>query len=176
MRLGLPWALMPTLLACSPHAAQKPDAIGAGAAQLPDGYSAAAGEGASSAPRFWTEFGDPGLDNWMARVEASNLGLRGAFARLDRARALAEVAGAGQWPTLDASLTASRSRSAFFGAPREFSQYQVGLAAAYEVDVWGRVSSAKQAAVLDAEAARFDVAALAITLAAETSEAWFELA
>lgn len=161
------------LAGCQTHAVTRPDAVEA-PVTLPQAWSG--GGEARLEARWWTAFGDAGLDALMQRVEAENLDLRAAWARLDRSRAEADAAGAGWWPTLDASVQAGRQRSALFGQAREFSLYQANLAARYELDVWGKVDAATDAAEWQATASALDVQALAMSLAAAASDAWFELA
>jgi NodT family efflux transporter outer membrane factor (OMF) lipoprotein len=111
----------------------------------------------------------------MARVEADNLSLREAVARFEASRAAIGEAEAGWWPSVDASLSVSRQRSAALGVPREFTLYQSGLAARYELDVWGRVASLTEAAEWESEASRLDAQAVGMTVAASVAEAWFTL-
>lgn len=160
-------------LGCQVHPVTRPESVAPPVA-LPAAWSGG-GEAAVEA-RWWTAFGDPGLDALMARVEAQNLDLKQAWARLDRARAEADAASAGWWPTLDASVQASRQRSALFGQAREFSLYQANLAARYELDLWGRVSALTDAAEWQAAAGALDVQAVAMSLSASVGDAWFELA
>ena len=52
-------------------------------------------------------------------------------------------------------------------------QFTLGVAASYEVDLWGRVSAGARAARLDFEASRDDLETAALTVAADLSDAWF---
>lgn len=173
-RSALTLALALLATGCQVHPVTRPDAVEA-PVRIPDAWQSPAPAGAEAPARWWTAFGDAGLDRLMAAVEAQNLDLRQAWARLDRARAEADAADAGWWPTLDASVQASRQRSALFGQPREFTLYQAQLAARYEVDVWGKVSALSDAAEWRTAATRLDVEALAMSLSASVADAWFEL-
>lgn len=167
-------AIVSLLLAgCQAHSITRPEAVEAPIV-VPAAFSSG-GEAAVEA-RWWQIFGDGGLDRLMARVEAQNLDLRAAWARLDRARAEVDAADAGWWPTLDASVQASRQRSALLGQAREFTLYQTSLAARYELDVWGKVSAMTDAVEWQAAATALDVRALAMSLSAAVSDAWFDMA
>ncbi|HOR27839.1 MAG TPA: TolC family protein [Candidatus Sumerlaeota bacterium] len=51
----------------------------------------------------------------------------------------------------------------------------LGLAVSYELDLWGRIRSLRNAAELEALASRNDLHTLAITLTAEVALAWYDL-
>ncbi|MCB9786855.1 MAG: efflux transporter outer membrane subunit [Deltaproteobacteria bacterium] len=147
----------------------------------PEAFSATGGEAAPT-ERWWTDFGDPGLDAAVARALDGNLDLQRAFARLLQADAVARQGKAALFPTVDASLGFSRSRSNFFaGEPigkisTTNSLFNISATAAYEVDVWGKARSTKQAAALEREATRQDLEAVAAMLAANVARTWFLLA
>lgn len=175
MRFRLSAALITPLLVgstgCQVHTVRAPESVEA-PVPLAAGWSRTSGEQAAP-ERWWTAFGDPGLDRLMTRVEADNMSLRQAVARFRAARASVDEAEAGWWPTVDASVSASRQRSAMFGPPIEFTRYASELSVAYELDVWGRVASASDAAEWAAAASRFDVRAVGMSVAGAVAEAWF---
>jgi len=134
--------------------------------------------------RWWTAFGDPTLDALVEEALRSNDGLATAWYRLRAARALAERAGSNLFPDLDAELGATVFSSegengggdltdAFDGGSGE--ELRLGLAAAYEVDLWGRVRAGVEAEELRAEAAESDYRSAALSLAAEVARTWFQL-
>jgi len=57
----------------------------------------------------------------------------------------------------------------------ETRQFDLSLAAAYEVDLWGRIFTQYRAAEFDVDATREDLEALAITLAAEVTDRWLRI-
>lgn len=123
-------------------------------------------------PDWWEGFGDPVLTALVGRALARNADLAIAAARVEEARAQANLARSQLLPSVDAVLGASRSRSlGALGRPVESSVAQPGLQAAYEVDLWGRVRGqvrAAEAGVLAADAAR-DAAALSVAAATASS-------
>jgi len=141
---------------------------------LPARFSAS---GASALPdAWWTAFADERLSALVEEALAGSFTLRVAWDRLDQARALAAKSGAGLWPELGGSAGVSRTVSKAGGAERDYQTgYALGLGAAYEVDLWGRVRAARDAARLDALASEQDLRAAAITLSAEIARAWFQL-
>jgi outer membrane protein, multidrug efflux system len=171
-------ALAAMLIGCSPHAVQR-DPLAPIA--IPDRWDAVAIEGASATvDRWWQGFGDRELDRLVERVLASNLQLRAAWARVRQGRAVARQASAALLPQLDATADARRTRQRFelvkgMVLTPTINQFQVGVAAAYEVDIWKRLGNAKAAAALDAIALRDDAEAIATTLVADVAEAWFDV-
>ena len=97
---------------------------------------------------WWKSFHDAELDSLISRAVAANLDLRVAEARLQQARALRDLSAANFRPTLDASGSYAREKISqnqpLFGAlplpknfPFEYSVYQAGFDASWEIDVFG---------------------------------------
>jgi NodT family efflux transporter outer membrane factor (OMF) lipoprotein len=106
---------------------------------------------------WWRSFGDPALVALIERAQANNLDIAIAGARIREAKAQELVAGAALRPALDAGAGAARSRSVSpFGRPSVQTAAQPQLQAAWEVDLFGRLSdqeSAARSAWLASEAA-----------------------
>lgn len=152
-------------------------------AAVPERFASASGEareGGVAPDRWWTSFGDPGLDAWVERVLADNRSLARAWARLEQARYAARIAGADRQPSLSLEASARRAQSQITGPSgvfeRTLNQFAVGFAASYEADLWGRVAAVARAAGEDLRASRADLDTAALTLASETTEAWFAMA
>lgn len=133
-------------------------------------------------PRWWTEFGNAELDELIAITLANNGDLQAAIARVAQSEARGRVSRAGQSPTIDAIMRAER-RAPEFGigtAPtradyRSRKIYQAGLRVAYEVDLWGRGSYQTASALAQVRASTFARDALALSLIADVSTAYFEV-
>ncbi|MBN2581490.1 MAG: TolC family protein, partial [Planctomycetes bacterium] len=125
---------------------------------------------------WWTSLGDAELNALVDQALAGNFSLRSAWDRLDQSRATARRSGADLWPSLTGSGDATRTRVKNDGAQRIYStDYSLGLVASYEIDLWGRVRSTRDAAALDVYATTEDLHAAAITLTAEVARAWYRL-
>lgn len=129
---------------------------------------------------WWTQFGSSTLDGWVDRALAVNQDLAAAVARIDQARAVAAIAGAPRWPSLDASLAftdADRSGSGTVsGSTQTGTRTTAQLSAAYELDLFGRVAANRAAAQSRVQASRFDLQALGLLTSAEVTQAALELA
>jgi len=140
--------------------------------QLPDRFSQSGSEITPS--KWWLAFNDEYLNTLIEQALADNPGLLATWSRLEQARALARKSGALLQPGLDASSDATRSWSKQT-TNSSATQWTLGLTASYELDLWGRLTSSRDAAVLDAEASYEDIRAAAISLSAQVAVAWFQL-
>lgn len=132
-------------------------------------------------PQWWRLFGDPVLDTLVTRALARNTDLRVAAANLQRARALLSEARAGKLPanTINAQYVRQRFGGQVFNAIGDVPVvttdfYTTGLDASYEIDLFGGVSRAIRAAIADAQAARAQVDAARVAVAAETARTYAE--
>lgn len=130
---------------------------------------------------WWQRYGDPQLDTLIAEALAGNPGMRGARARIDRARALAASSGAALAPQANAGVNITRqlySNNGIFPPPIAGSwqtQAQLGASFSYEIDLWGRNRAAYEAALGQARAAEVDAYAARLLLAAGIARAYVQL-
>jgi NodT family efflux transporter outer membrane factor (OMF) lipoprotein len=75
------------------------------------------------------------------------------------------------YPDLDGSVEAGASQP----EPDEPERVRLGLAAGYEVDLWGRISSRVEAERYRARASYADYQAAALSLSAEVARTWYQL-
>ena len=152
------------------------------AAWRAQGAAAAAGAPAVTDGRWWRIYRDPALERLVDEALAHNTDLLVAAARVDEARAFLGEAEAALQPGVDANLRPDRTRyserQAFPippGVPRDRNNIRATLNVSYEIDLWGRLRTAAQAAraeLLAGEAARDTVR---IALAAQVVQAYYAL-
>lgn len=153
---------------------------------LPPGWSELQEEAAAArSPEiaaWWTAFNDPLLNSLVERAARSNLDLRRAAARVREARARYGITAADRLPTLDASGSYTRSRSSENGplafsptAGEEVNLYQAGFDAAWEIDLFGGVRRAVEAAEADIAASVEDRRSIQVTLLAEVARNYIDL-
>jgi len=114
---------------------------------------------------WWEMFGDAQLNALAQRVEVSNQSIRAAEARFRQAQALVRQARSDLFPVVTGSAEARRNRSP--GSPASTANsYELGLDAAWEPDLWGRVrrsieasEAAWQGSAADLESARLSALA-----------------
>ncbi len=154
--------------ACTPVANHQDSAL------QPQGSFSATGQ-EQLPEKWWLTFEDPNLDRLIAQALAGNFTLQSAWDRLDRSRAIARKADADFVPQLSGEAGASSTRSRITSHTDSTESYSLGLAASYEVDLWGRISSISEAAELDALASAEHLQTAALTLSAQVATTWFQL-
>ncbi len=165
------------LAACSPHQVKtdpKP-AVDLAEAFSDAGLEQVAGGGGRVKSNWWRDFGDAVLSEAVEAALGRNHSLRAGFFRLRQAEAAVRIGFAGRLPSVNLDTEASRQKiTAIFGS-FENSFYSGSVAASYELDLFGRLKSAHESAKAEFEAARYDYAAMRISLAAEVAETYLAL-
>lgn len=127
---------------------------------------------------FWRQFQDPQLTQLVERALGDNQDLQVALARLDGAQALLRESRFDQLPTVTMSGRAAQQKlsesEAFYG-PRSQRSYTAGLAASWEIDVFGRVRRSIEARHADLRADAADLAALQVAIAAQVAGSYADL-
>lgn len=127
--------------------------------------------------RWWTLFGDAELDRLIDQALQRNADLAVAAARLREARARFDELRGAELPTLDLQASTGRARASAdsVGASQPIiaSSHQVKLAAQFDLDLWGRLSSATDAAGARLAAQTWAREAVQWSLTAQLAEAHF---
>ncbi len=119
---------------------------------------------------WWSALGDPKLSRLIEHAAKGNLDLKKAQARVREARARRGVAKADFFPTLNATGSASQSRSSEDTGSGTISDlYAVGFDAAWELDIFGGIRRAVEAAQANLEASQEDQRAVLVSLLAEVA-------
>jgi NodT family efflux transporter outer membrane factor (OMF) lipoprotein len=130
---------------------------------------------------WWQAFRNEGLNALMDELDQGNQDLRVSEARYRQAVALADAARASLWPRLDLGAAATRGTgggtggtSGNQGAANIGGSRRVGLDAAWEVDLWGRLRQQLDAGTLAAEAGAADLAAARLSVQASFAQLYFQ--
>jgi NodT family efflux transporter outer membrane factor (OMF) lipoprotein len=134
----------------------------------------------------WAGFNDPELNRIIERAFAENLTLSAALARVTQARAAAQEASVQDLPIVGANAdaaTMSQSIRSPLGmlasnAPDYFragTDYNVGLGASWELDLFGGLTRGAESADAEAQAAEADRLGVRITVAADAADAYLQL-
>jgi outer membrane protein, multidrug efflux system len=194
-RLRGGWALMAacTLTACKvgPNFTPPKEPV-------PDHYAGAPDTQASDTipPSFWwQEFHDPELDRLEAQAAAGNLDLRAAFLRIVEARSQVQLARSQGLPSLEGTASYNREQLGLAGilksehvAPTSPTEqgligslekpvniYQLGFDASWELDLFGKVRRAVEAADANSLAAVELRNDLLVSLQAEVAQTYLQL-
>jgi NodT family efflux transporter outer membrane factor (OMF) lipoprotein len=126
--------------------------------------------------KWWEIFNDARLGALAEQVDISNQNVRIAEARLRQARALAQAARAGLFPSVTGGASVSRGSSASGTTARAPSTtYDLSLDAGWEIDVWGRVRRTVESNVAGAQASAADLEAARLSAQAELASGYFQL-
>jgi multidrug efflux system outer membrane protein len=127
---------------------------------------------------WWSQFGDPVLDELIARALGSDLDLRIAAARVAEARALLGASRRERWPDTNTEIARSKSHAQQpgLGTERlEIDRYDAGFATLWELDLFGRVRRGIEAADAEAGAAEARLRDAQVLVAAEVARNYLEL-
>ncbi len=125
---------------------------------------------------WWKAYGDPVLSDLVARVLEHNTDVRLAQLRVAEFRARLAAADANRAPTLGATVTPVRTRTlAYNGVPYTTNLFAGELQAAYEVDLWGRLAHASEAAAQSLAAERANAGAAQLSVSALAANGYLQL-
>jgi NodT family efflux transporter outer membrane factor (OMF) lipoprotein len=133
-------------------------------------------------PQWWREFGDEQLDRLVDQALAGSPNLRVAQARLARAQAAGEAAGAALLPQVNGSLEAMRQRYSETGllpppiAGAILNSATLQASGGWELDFFGKNRALLESALGAARAAQADADAARILLASNVARSYFQLA
>ncbi|WP_228098947.1 efflux transporter outer membrane subunit [Pedobacter sp. MC2016-24] len=125
-----------------------------------------------------TLFKDTVLTHLIEEGISHNLDLKIAIQRIEASRAVFTQSKAAFLPELNAKASVTQSKLAYpqgFGIISSSTQYDVGLTAGWEADIWGKIKSAKRSALaslLQTEAAQ---KAVKTQLIADIANSYFTL-
>lgn len=123
-------------------------------------------------------FTDTTLHHLISQGLAANLDLKIAIERINESKASLRLSKAAFLPSVNGSLSAKESRLAYpqgFGLFNQTTQYDLGLTAGWEIDIWGKLSSGKRAAVAALLASDAAKRAVQTQLIADIANNYFEL-
>jgi multidrug efflux system outer membrane protein len=146
-------------------------------AVVPDSGNGAAADGAQQVEQqWWRAFNDSALSALVAAALEHNGDLRVARARVADFHARVAAAHANQLPALNVNAAPARARTlAYNGVPYITNLFVTELQASYEVDLWGRLASATEAAAASYRAEQANADAAALSIAATVANAYLNL-
>lgn len=132
---------------------------------------------------WWQLYGDAELNALVERLNISNQNLAASAAQYRQARALVRGARAAFYPSLSGSAGATRSSqgsgnnsgSTTSSAGGISKSYELGLSAAWELDIWGKLRRSLESSRAGFEASAADLAALKLSLQAELVQNYLQL-
>ncbi len=119
--------------------------------------------------RWWQSFNDANLDALVDRVVAANNDLAASALQIREARYRAGIAGLDRFPSASGGISGSKTSG-------QAANYSANVSVAYEVDLWGRLNSAKRAADWEVHATEQDRNAAQLALIGTTCELYWRIA
>jgi len=127
----------------------------------------------------WSElFTDPALQQLITDGLAANLDLKIAVERINQAGVNLKLSKAAFLPSVNGNLSVKESRLAFpqgFGLFDQSTQYDLGITAGWEIDVWGKLKSAKKSALANLLATDAAKRAVQTQLIANIANSYYQL-
>ncbi len=121
---------------------------------------------------WWLLFQDEELNQLVVRAQTYNFDLRLAVARIEEAEGVMREVGAAFFPEINASSGASRTQASTRNAiplpstaPRLQDNRNAALATSFEIDLWGKLRRANQAARADLLSSRYARDTVELTVA-----------
>lgn len=144
--------------------------------RLPAAYEAPATAPAAQADldRWWTQFGDPRLDQLVDEALAHGLDAQAAAARLAEARAAKSGALTGFLPQGDPSASYLKQHGKTGGVTSDLKITTGDFDVSWQVDLFGRLPTANRVAKADFAAARFAYEGSRAAVAAEVADSYFQ--
>ena len=173
--------VLPLLLlsACAVTRVEPPPAVAAPAQFKETGlWQRAAGSAPAVPDAWWQLFADPVLDDLQRQLVIGNENLRFAVAQMAAARAQLAASRAPLVPTLGASVSATRSGGASSSSEVQrgaSNNIAISAGASWEVDLWGRLAQATNAAQASFEASADDLAAARLSAQATLAQTYLAL-
>jgi len=154
-----------------------------------EGWKPAEPREAASGTDWWSVYEDPVLDGLEKQIDISNQTLKASEAAWRQAVAVANVAGAGLYPTINATANASRSRGAVSSAssatsnavgktrqrPPAFNSFSLVGGASWDLDVWGKIRRTIESDVASARASEATLAAARLSAQATLATDYVQL-
>lgn len=126
---------------------------------------------------WWRLYDDPTLDALVTASLAANADLRTGYARLAAARAGTAQARAARWPQtrIDSSAGIDNPSGQPSASNVPATDYDLAATVSWELDLFGRLRAAADAAQADAQATAAALDGLRVAVAADTVAAYVEL-
>ncbi len=122
---------------------------------------------------WWQQFNDPALNQLEETLLTNNLAIKQAYARLKQLDAARRTTNSSLSPSLNLVGTANTGEQKNNTANLASNGQSISLAAGYELDLWQKLKSQRQAADLDLSASREDIKTLYLTLTSQAADLYF---
>ena len=123
-------------------------------------------------PDWWKSFGDPYLDQLIAKAISDSITIKILAARIDVARAGISQAEAGALPTLSMNTAVDRFNHT---QASNTTRYSLASEANWELDIWGKIEKGVAAQNAELKATQADWRAGYLTLVSDVARTYFQI-
>jgi outer membrane protein, multidrug efflux system len=143
---------------------------------VPQGFSGPVTTGAQVWPSkgWWGTFTSTELSGLEDKAQVNNLDLAAAMANVLAAQAQTGIAEAALFPDLSGTANASRSGGGKGGVPTQ-NNFSVQAQATYQADLWGEARDNLRAAEETLRSSQYSQETVALTVAAEVADEYFDV-
>lgn len=124
--------------------------------------STVTGSSVATKEQWWRDFNDPTLSELVERALTTNNNLAAAAIKVKRAQFSSRLTDTNLTPTVSANATSNLNRD--LNSRRDTKSSGVTVTASYELDLWGKLASARDASKWEAEATEYDRQSTALAL------------
>lgn len=148
--------------------------------KMPDEYTLNITDG-SKKIKWWENFNSQELNLLIEKALAGNFDIKSAWHRLRQAEAILNQTRANRIPTVGYNTNAQKqwSQTRTTGDSERIhsdsENWSLGLSAAFEIDLWGKLKSKRQAESFAYQATREDLETAAVTVTATIVETWLDI-
>lgn len=146
------------------------------------GWKIAEPGGKLTSEAWWKIFQDTQLDTLQQQAAEANQNILAAEANYRKAEALSKSVRAATTPSLSANAVATRSQrsantsiSGQSTSPAPINNYNIGLSASWEIDLWGRIKRSIESGDAQLAASAADLAAAKLSVQASLTQNYFQL-
>ncbi len=133
--------------------------------------------------QWWQALGDPQLTSLVERAAKANLDVRVASNRLDQSRSMRQVSAAAQAPSVGLGASYQRERNSAvslldasnLSGQAPFELWNTAADASWEVDLWGHVRRAVEAADAEVDLSQAQRNGVLLSISAETASDYLKL-
>lgn len=123
---------------------------------------------------WWRDFNDPILSELIEQALKTNNDLAAATIKVKRAQLSSKLADTNLTPSLSANVNSSLNRD--LTDHRDTKTSSATVSASYELDLWGKLASARDAGRWETEATEFDRRSTALTLVGTVATNYWTIA
>ena len=132
------------------------------------------GSSVATKEQWWRDFNDPTLSELIERALTTNNNLAAATIRVKRAQLSSRLTDTNLTPTVSANASSSLDRD--LTSRRDTKTSGVTATASYELDLWGKLASARDAGTWEAEATGDDRRSTALALVGTVASNYWTIA